>query len=113
MVQPSPAGGQNDLTSLLETEARLEELLRRAREEAASLLAEAQAAAQAREGALGAELEGAGRRLEAEIGAERARREQDIAAAARRDAERFDQVSAERVSDLARYVVDRVIKGTE
>lgn len=113
MVQPSPAGGHNDLTRLLETEARLEEMLRRAREEASRLLAEAQAAAQAREAALGAELEDTARRLEAEIGAERARREQDIAAAARRDAERFDHVAAERVGELARYVVDRVIRGTE
>jgi vacuolar-type H+-ATPase subunit H len=108
---PSLAGGPGDLERLLETEARLEEMVRRAREEAARLVSEAQAAAQAREAALGAELEEAARRLEADIAAERARREQEIGSAARREAERFDRVPAERIGELARYVVDRVIGG--
>jgi hypothetical protein len=102
---------ESDLTRLLETEARLEELLHRAREEAARLVAEAHAAAQAREAALGAELEEAARQLESAIAAERGRREQELAAAARRDVERFDQVSTQQIGELARHVVGRIVGG--
>lgn len=112
--RPEPASqptSASDLTQLLETEARLEELLRRAREQADRLVAEARAAAQAREAGLATELEEAARRLEAEIAAERVRREQEVTETARRDAEMFDHVPAGRIDELARYVVDRLIEG--
>ncbi len=105
----SPAGDAGDLTRLLETEARLEEMLRQAREEAARLIAEAQQAARAREEALGAELAAAVQQLDATIEAERRRQEREIAADARRRAEGFDQVSPERVEELTRDIVGRII----
>lgn len=97
------------MTRLLETEARLEEMLRQAREEAARLIAEAQQAARAREEALGAELAAAVQQLDATIEAERRRQEREIAADARRRAEGFDQVSPERVEELTRDIVGRII----
>jgi hypothetical protein len=100
-----------DLTRLLETEARLEEALRRARDEAARLVTEARTLALAREEVLGAELDAAARRLEAEIATERDRAERDIAEAARQEVARFDGVAVERIAALARRVVERVIGG--
>jgi vacuolar-type H+-ATPase subunit H len=102
---------QSDLSRLLEAEARLEQMLRDAREEAARLVAEAHQAAQARDDALEADLEGAGQRLEAEIAAERERRVQEIVEGGRREVERLEHVAPERIKELARYVVDRVIEG--
>jgi vacuolar-type H+-ATPase subunit H len=97
------------LARLLDTETRLEQALQRAREEATRLVTEARAAAQAREAALAAELEAAAQRLATEITGERDTAAQAIAAAARRDAERFDGVTAERIAELARRVVERVL----
>lgn len=111
MVQSAPAGGHNDLTRLLETEARLEESLRHAREEATRLVTKARSAAQAREAALGAELDTAARRLETKIAAERQRAEREIADAARQEVARFEAVPVERIAALARRVVQRVIGG--
>lgn len=108
---PPPREELSDLARLLDTESRLEELLRRAREEAARLVAEAHSAAQAREAALAAELDAAAQRLEAEIASERARAAQEIAAATRREAERFDRVTAERIGELAHFVLAAVIRG--
>lgn len=101
---------QSDLTRLLEAEVRLERMLRRAREETARLVAEAHTAARAHEEALGAELEEAGQRLEAEIAAERDRRVGEMVEAARHEVERLEQVAPERIAELARFVVDRVIE---
>ena len=105
----SPNGG--DLGRLLETEARLEESLGAARAEAARLVAEAEGAAQSREAALDAELDALGRRLEAEIAAQRDAAQRDVAAAAQREAERFDGVSDRRIGELARRVVERLLEG--
>ena len=100
-----------DLARLLETETRLAATLGVAREAAARLVAEARASAQARADALDADLDEAGRRLEAEIAAERERRVQEIVEAGRREEERLEQVTPERIAEVARYVVDRVIEG--
>jgi vacuolar-type H+-ATPase subunit H len=104
-----PSGG--DLARLLDTETRLEQALQRARDEATRLVTEAREAARARETALGAELEAAAQRLEAEIASQRDRTAREIADAARRDTERFDGVTVERIAEVARRVVERVIGG--
>jgi vacuolar-type H+-ATPase subunit H len=101
---------QSDLTRLLEAEARLEQMLQRARDEAARLVAEARTAARARDDALGAELEEAEQRLEAEMAAERDRRVEEIAEGARHEVERLEHVAPERIAELARYMVDRAIE---
>jgi sugar phosphate isomerase/epimerase len=97
------------LAQLLEAEARLEEMLRRAREEAAGLLTSAREATAAREAALAAELDALSHQLEATIADERHRQEQDLVESARREALRFDQTGPEQIEALARYVVERVI----
>jgi hypothetical protein len=97
------------LARLLSTEARLEEKLRRAREEAAGLVTAARDAAQAREAALAAELETLGRQLEVTIADERQRQERELAESARAQVQRFDQASPEEIEALARYVVERLI----
>ncbi len=99
------------MARLLDTETRLEQTLGRARDEAARLVTEAREAARAREAALGAELEAAAQRLGAEIATERDRAAREIVEAARREAERFDGVTPERIGELARRVVERVIGG--
>jgi vacuolar-type H+-ATPase subunit H len=109
-LSPPPTGG--DLARLLDTEARLEQVLQHARDEATRLVAEAREAARACEAALGAELEAAAQRLAAEIAGERDRAAVEITAAARRDTERLAAVTGERIRDLARRVVERVIGGT-
>lgn len=105
------SAGASDLSRLVETEARLETILASARVDGARRIAVAQDAAQARDAALAAELETAGRGLEAEIAAERARREAEITAAGRRDAERYDRVTAEGIAALARDVVRQLVRG--
>ncbi len=109
----SPAAPPNgsDLARLLETEARLEGELARAREEATRLVTAARADAAAREAALAADLETASRQLEATVEAERELRHRGIAEGAAREAERFDRVGPEQVAALARYVLGRVIEG--
>lgn len=94
---------------LLETEARLEDMVRRAREEAVRLESKAREAARAREEALGAELAATAHQLDAAIDAEQRRQEQEIAVEAQRRAEGFDQVAPERIEELARHIVGRVI----
>lgn len=110
---PSPAvtAGASDLTRLVETEARLEAMLAAARADGARRIAAATDAAQAREAALAAELESAGRGVEAEIAAERARREAEITAAGRRNAEQYDRVTPERIEALARDLLQRLVRG--
>ena len=110
---PSPAAtaGVNDLTRLVETEARLEAMLAAARADGARRIAAAKDAAGARDSALAAELETAGRAVETEIAAERARRESEIAAAGRRDAERYERVTPDRIAELARDVIERLVRG--
>ncbi|HXQ30140.1 MAG TPA: hypothetical protein VN848_12840 [Gemmatimonadales bacterium] len=100
---------EGDLARLLKTEARLDEVLRQAGEQSATLVAEARSKAAAREATLALEIETESRRLEAEIASERARREMEVADATRRGVQRFEAVTAGDVEVLAKYVVDRVI----
>jgi vacuolar-type H+-ATPase subunit H len=97
------------LARLLSTEARLEQLLRRAHDEAEALVTAARDAAQAREAALTAEVETLGRKLAATIGEERQRQERELAESGNAQVRRFDEVSAGEIEVLARYVVERVI----
>jgi hypothetical protein len=97
------------LARLLDTEGRLEEALRSAREEAAALVARAREAAAAREAALTADIERLGRTLESSVAEEQHRQEHDLAEAARREARAFDETGPEQIETLARYVVERVI----
>ena len=93
----------------MSTEARLEEELHRAREEAAALLTATREAAAVREAALAADLEVEEQRLEREIAEERRRREAEILERTTRDGLAFDGVGSERIEALARWVVDQVI----
>ena len=100
---------EGDLARLLKTEARLDEVLRRAQEESAALVAAARSKAADREASLAVEIETEGRRLEADIASERARRETEVADATRHGVQRFEAVTADDVEVFAKYVVDRVI----
>lgn len=102
-----------DLDRLIATEQRLDEKLRRAREEAARLVQEAQAAARAREAELAAELEAAAQRFAAETAAERERRVQAVRDEAVAHVQRYEGVTAARVSHAARDVVARLVGGEE
>ena len=97
------------MARLLSTEARLEETLRHAREEAAGLVTSARDAAAAKEAALATDLEALRAGIETAIAAEQHRQEQELAEAARREARRFDETGPEQIETLARYVVERVI----
>lgn len=104
-------GGTGDLGRLLSAEAQSEELLRRATDEAAGLVAAARATAAKRQAALAAELDADGRRLEQDIASERRTREAEIAERAVREARAFDEIGADRIEALARWAVDQVIGG--
>lgn len=106
---PAPSEGAGDLARLLATEARLEETLHHAREEAAGMVASARATAEAREAALTTDLEALGRTLETSIAEERRRQEEELAESARQEARAFDEASPDRIEALARFVVERVI----
>jgi vacuolar-type H+-ATPase subunit H len=107
----SPPGARMDLDRLIATEQRLDEALRRARGEAAQIVAAAQAAVQRGESELESELAAAADRLTAEIAGERARREQDVRGQAAAAVARYAAVSPERVSAVAREIVDRLVAG--
>lgn len=94
---------------MLSTEARLEELLRRAQEEAAKLVTTARDTAAARESTFTAQLAEHVSQLERDVAGERSRREAELREAASQEAARFHAVQGEQVQALARYVVDRVI----
>lgn len=100
-----------DLERLLEVEQRLETLLAQARRDAARLVQDAETAGAARDRAVEAEVIAATSALDARIQADRERREQDVAAAALRDATRYDQVPVETIARLARLVVERLLAG--
>jgi hypothetical protein len=95
----------------VETETRLEATLAAARADGAERIAAASETARLREAALAADLEAAGRALATEIAAEQARREAEIVAAGRRDAERYERVTDEQIAVLARDVVRRLVQG--
>lgn len=104
-----PSEGATDLARLLSTEARLEALIRNAREEAAGVVAGAREAAAAGEAALTADIEALGRALEATIAGERHRQQEALTESARREVLRFDDAGPDQIEALARYVVERVI----
>jgi vacuolar-type H+-ATPase subunit H len=100
-----------DLDQLIATEQRLDEGLRRAREEAARLVREAREAAQRREAELEAELEAAARAFAAEAEAERARQEREIASEAAARVTRYDMVPPQLLEAAARAMVERLVEG--
>lgn len=102
-----------DLDRLIATEQRLDEQLRRAREEAARLVREAEAAARARETEVAAELEAAAQRFATETAAERERRVREVREEAVASVKRYEGVTAARVSLAARDVVARLVEGEE
>jgi hypothetical protein len=107
--RPVPSDGRGDLAQLLATEQRLEAMVMRAKDQAAALVATARAEAAAREATVATELEAGLRELEARIAADQGRREEELAETMRQETRSFDEVGADRVEALARYVVARII----
>lgn len=100
-----------DLDRLIATEQRLDEALRRARDEAAQIVAAAQATVQRRASELDLELARGEQTLAAEIAMERARREQEVREQAAVAVARYAAVSPERTADLVHALVDRLVAG--
>lgn len=100
-----------ELERLIETEQRNEAMLRRAREEAQTLVQVARTAADARKSALAGELEEAARRSETALTAERERRMVEIRETAQREAARYDKVSDDRVRAVGSALVDGLVAG--
>ena len=100
-----------DLDQLIATEQRLDEALRAAREQASALVTEARTRAHQREAEVEAELREAELRLAAETAAERERREREVAREAEARVALLDAVSVERVGQMAREVVNRLVSG--
>jgi len=98
-----------ELERLIETERRLDDLLRQARERAAAIVQEARDAVAQREATVDAELAAAAGKAEATLVAERERVAAEIAAAARDQVARYDGVDAPRVQAAARLVVERLL----
>lgn len=103
------ASPQGEFARLLETERRLEERLRRARAEGDALVVAAQAQAEQREQACAAALEADAQRLDAELGAEQGQREQEVAEAARLEADAFEGVPPARIAAIAKVLAQRLI----
>lgn len=101
------------MARLLETEARLEERLRASREEAARLVADARIAADRLTAAVAAEVEAATARLTEQIVAERDRAAEAVAASARHDVARLEQVSEDRVAAVATKLARSLIAAGE
>ena len=110
-TSPPPARGE--LNRLLETEERLDALIRRARGEAEALVAAAREAVLARERAFATEVETAEREVVAEAERERDRRAETITAEARVEAARYDAVDPARLDALAQLVIDRLLRDPE
>jgi vacuolar-type H+-ATPase subunit H len=100
-----------DLERLIATEQRLDKALQIAREQASALVTEARTRVHEREAEVEAELRAAELRLAAETAAERERREQEVAREAEARVALLDSVSAERISQAAREVVNRLVAG--
>ncbi len=98
-----------ELERLIETEQRLDDLLRHARDEAASIVQDAREAVARREAAVVAELAAAAARAEATLAAERERVAAEITAAARDQIARYDGVEEPRLQAAARLVVKRLL----
>jgi len=102
-----------ELERLIETERRLDEQLRQAREQAAAIVQEARDSVARREAALAAELDAAARAAEAALAAERERVATQSAAEARRRVTRYDGVDEPRVQAVARALVERLLADGE
>jgi vacuolar-type H+-ATPase subunit H len=100
-----------ELERLIETEQRNEAALRKAREEAGTLVRAARSAATDRVTALAGELEAAARESDAAFAAEREQRLSEIREAARRNAERYDAVPDERIQAVVPALVTSLITG--
>lgn len=98
-----------ELEQLIATEQRLDETLRRAREECARLVADAREAARRAETALAVEIEAAARAAAVTTASERQRREAEIAREAAERVARYDAVPAARIRTLAQDVVSQLV----
>ena len=98
-----------DLARLLSTEARLEEMLARARAEAGVLVSAAREAAGARDRELAARMTDEVARVERDVTEEQSHRETALRNEAAAEAARFAALSPAQIEGLARYVVRRVI----
>jgi phosphate uptake regulator len=98
-----------ELERLIETERRLDNLLRQAREQAAAIVQGARDAVAQREAAVAAELAAAAGKAEATLAAERERVATEITAAARDQIARCDGVDEPRVQAAARRLVERLL----
>ena len=98
-----------ELERLIETEQRLDDLLRQARDQAATIVQEAREAVAQREAAVVAELAEAAARAEATLAAERERVAAEITAAARNQIARYDGVEEPRLQAAARLLVERLL----
>ena len=102
-------GAVTDLDRLVATEQRLEASVADARAEAERIVEEAHTAARGGEQAFERECQEALAQIQSDIETTRDRAIAAIAADARRRAQAFDEVTEDRVAELAAYVVDRVI----
>jgi len=110
LMGPLAAGATGvELERLIETERRLDDMLRQARAAAAAIVQQARDAVARREAAVAAELAAAAGKAEATLAAERERVAAEIAAAARDQIARYDGVDEPRVQAAARLVVERLL----
>ena len=100
-----------ELERLIETERRLDDRLRRAREEAAAIVRDARQSVGNHEAALAAELEAAARTAGATLAAERERVAAEIATEARGRVASYDGVDEPRVQAAAWALVERLLAG--
>lgn len=107
-ARPAPGG---ELALLVETEQRLAERLARAREEATALLDAARAEASAREVELEQELARVNETAGAELASDRDRRVAEVLAAGREKARALEALGGQRVDELAKLAVERVVRG--
>lgn len=102
-----------ELEQLIATERKLDEALRRTREDCARLVANAREAARGAEAALTAEMEAAAEATAVATATERQQREADIAREAAERVARYDAVPAPRVHALAQELVAQLVSQGE
>ena len=98
-----------ELEQLIATEQRLDEALRRVREECARVVADARETARRSEAALAAEIEAAARAAAVAATTERQRREAEIAREAAERVARYAAVPATQIEALAQDVVVQLV----
>lgn len=99
------------LKQLLETEAELDALLASAKQRAQQLVDDARVEAEERVRRHEEELQSLEGELRTKLHAQREREIESIRSEAAREAEALDETSDERLDELARYVVSRLIGG--